>query len=323
MICSKKARTRRDQPANPSLTLVASVLKAPHDASTCTLWPACNSPDVEYDNAGLSPVTFRNGILIDHDNLEAFSDPANYDKEDTSDTGIAFYTALAKETGGPVFEIACGTGRVSIPIARLGFSVTGLDIVPGMIAQARRKSSGLPARWIEGDARRFDLGEKFRLIFLTGNGFQAFLTNADQEALLQRVRAHLHDEGLFAFETRNPLLTHSRGQEGLFVNLETNEEEQDWPSFVDTGGREVRVSRTRAYDPVAQILHWTTTRRWHEGGEEHTKVTRIALRYTFPQELTALLYHNGFSIVRQYGDWNLEPLSAASRSIIVVCRKRA
>ena len=121
--------------------------------------------------------------MIDHNNLEELSDPANYDMEDASDTGIAFYTALAQETGSPVLEIACGTGRVSIPIARLGFSVTGLDIVPGMIERARSKSVGLPMRWIVGDARTFDLSEQFRLIFLTGNAFQAFLTNADQEAL--------------------------------------------------------------------------------------------------------------------------------------------
>ena len=122
-----------------------------------------------------------------------------------------------------MLEIACGTGRVSIPIARLGFAVTGLDIVPGMLERARSKSAGLPTRWVEGDARDFDLGERFRLIFLTGNAFQAFLTRADQEALLGRVRAHLHDEGLFAFETRNPRWRTSRGagtrtHDGLFVS---------------------------------------------------------------------------------------------------------
>ena len=71
--------------------------------------------------------------MIDHDNLEEFADPRTYDREDSSDTGVAFYTALARETGGPVLELACGTGRVSIPIARLGLAVTGLDIVPGMV----------------------------------------------------------------------------------------------------------------------------------------------------------------------------------------------
>jgi SAM-dependent methyltransferase len=277
--------------------------------------------------------------LIDHDNLEEFADPHNYDLEDSSDTGLAFYSALAQETGGPVLEIACGTGRVSIPIARLGFQVTGLDIAPGMLERARSKSSGLPTRWVEGDARTFELGEQFRLVFLTGNAFQAFLTLTDQEALLQRVHAHLHDEGLFAFETRNPRwanLVRSDQQEtqpgskgahlhddGVFAFLETRDEEEYGQTYTDTSGREVRVSRTQVYDHVAQVLHWTSYRRWHEDGQEQTKITRIAVRFTFPQELEALLHYNGFTIVRQYGDWNLEPLTAASRSIIVVCRKHS
>ncbi len=264
--------------------------------------------------------------MIEHDNLEEFADAVAYDREDSSDTGVAFYAALARETDGPVLEIACGTGRVAIPIARQGYAVTGLDIVPGMLELARSKSVGLPVRWVEGDARNFDLGERFRLVYLTGNAFQLFPTNADQEALLGRVRAHLHDEGMFAFETRNPRWG-GRGEregdrDGLFVDLETREEEEPRPSYVDAQGREVRVFDTRTYDHVAQILHWTTHRRWHEGGKERTKITRIALRYTFPQELAALLHYNGLTVVRQYGDWDGEPLTAASRSIIVVCRKR-
>jgi len=62
--------------------------------------------------------TFRGRPLIDHDNLEEYADPVAYDRQDTSDTGVAFYASLAQETGGPVLEIACGTGRVAIPIAR-------------------------------------------------------------------------------------------------------------------------------------------------------------------------------------------------------------
>jgi hypothetical protein len=85
----------------------------------------------------------------------------------------------------------------------------------------------------------------------------------------------------------------------------------------------VRESRTRAYDHLAQLLHWTSRRCWQEGAQERTKITRTALRYTFPQELGALLHHNGFTVVRRYGDWDGEPLTAASPSIIVVCRKRS
>lgn len=259
--------------------------------------------------------------MFEHDNLEEFSDAVNYDMQDASDTGVAFYGGLAREAGGPVLEIACGTGRVTIPVAKLGFATTGLDIVPEMLARARRKSAGLPVRWVEGDARTFDLRERFRLIFLTGNSFQAFVTNDDQAALLRRVRAHLHDEGIFAFETRNPLLPNTRTRAGLFVPLETREEEEHWPSFVNADGHEVRVSTTRVYDHVAQVVHLTSYRRWRAGGREQTRDASTALRYTFPQELAALLHYNGFTIIRQYGDWNLEPLSAASPSILVVCRK--
>src|SRR5688572_24649072 len=127
-----------------------------------------------------------------------------------------------------------------------------------MLAMARTKSADLPARWVEGDARTFDLGEHFRLIFLTGNAFQAFLTNADQSAVLGRARAHLHDAGLFAFEVRNPrwtgLETRAEAYEGVFFKLETSTEEQGWQTYIDTKGRSVRTSHSQVYDHVAQIL---------------------------------------------------------------------
>lgn len=96
------------------------------------------------------------------------SQTAPTERELDNDSGIAFYTGLARETGGPVFEIACGTGRVTIPIARLGLPVTGLEIDPHTLDRARLRGAGLPVRWIEGDGRPFDLGERLQLIFLTG-----------------------------------------------------------------------------------------------------------------------------------------------------------
>jgi hypothetical protein len=119
------------------------------------------------------------GSLIGHNYLEKFAGPHTYEIENS------------------------GTGRASIPIARLGIAVTGFDIVPGMVELARSKSADLPTRWVEGDARirprraiPTDLFDRKRL--------PGILTRANQEALLERMRAQLHDEGRFAFETRNP-----------------------------------------------------------------------------------------------------------------------
>lgn len=215
--------------------------------------------------------------MLDHDNLEEFADAVEYDMADSGDEGVAFYGALAEETGGPVLELACGTGRVAIPIAKSGFHVTGLDIVPGMLAQARRKSQGMSVRWVEGDAR--------------------------------------------AFETRNPLLPNTNTREGFFPTLETIGEEVRRPSYTDAEGREVRVTTTQVYDHVSQVLHVTSTKRRRARGREQTQVARTALRYTFPQELAALLGRNGFDTLRRYGDWDEGPLTAESPSIISVCRK--
>ena len=85
--------------------------------------------------------------MIDHDNLEEYADPVDYDRQYSSDTGVAFYSALAWEAGGPVLEIACGTGRVAIPIARQGFAVTGLDVVPAMLDRA--DGGHMSGRWVD------------------------------------------------------------------------------------------------------------------------------------------------------------------------------
>ncbi len=87
--------------------------------------------------------------------------------------------------------------------------------------------------------------------------------------------------------------------------------------------RPASLLREQVYDHVTQILQWTTYRRWREDHVEQTSTTRIAVRYTFPQELAGLLHYNGFEIIRQYGDWNGQPLTADSPSIIAICRKQA
>ncbi len=110
---------------------------------------------------------------------------------------------------------------------------------------------------------------------------------------------------------------------GMFFYLETRSEEIATGGYVDAQGRSIQGSYTQIYDHAAQILHLTGYQRWREGEKKHMQITRTALRYTFPQELAGLLHAHGFAIARQYGDWNYEPLTEASPSIIVVCRPRA
>ena len=249
-----------------------------------------------------------------HDNLEEFADPPNYDIEEGERTArrIAFYCDLAKRVGGPVLEIACGSGLVTIPIAALGLDVTGVDLAQPMLEHARKKADAqnLNVRWVEADARSFDLGGKYPFILLTGNAFQAFLRREDQEAMLASVKRHLTPNGIFAFETRNP-----SGHD-----LTNQPEEEFDQSYTSVEGHRVSVSFTQAYDPIVQVMYWTSYRRWNDGGRDHTKETHIACRFTHPQELEALLHYNSFEVIEQYGNWDKEALSVSSSSIISICK---
>ena len=251
-----------------------------------------------------------------HDNLEEFSDPPNYDIEEgeRSASRIAFYCDLAKSIGGPVLEIACGSGLVTIPIAAQGLDATGLDLARPMLEHARKKAEqqNLNVHWMEADARSFDLGSQYQFIYLTGNAFQAFLHREDQEALFAAVKRHLAPQGIFAFETRNP-----SGHD-----LSNQPEEEFDQSYTSVEGHLVSVFFTQRYDPITQVMYWTSYRRWNGGERDHNKETHIACRFTYPQELEALLHYNGFQIIQQYGNWDKEALSASSPSIISICKVR-
>lgn len=248
------------------------------------------------------------------DNLEEFTDPPNYDIEEGEQSAerIAFYCDLAKTFDGPVLEVACGSGLVTIPIAAQGLDVTGLDLARPMLEHAGKKAEakGLSIRWVEADARSFELGQQYQFILLTGNAFQAFLHRKDQEALLASVKRHLMPEGIFAFETRNP-----SGHE-----LTDQPEEEFDQTYTSAEGHHISVYFTQRYDPIAQIMYWTSYRRWHDRECDHTRETHIACRFTYPQELEALLHYNGFHIMQQYGNWEKQALTASSPSIISICK---
>gem|GEM_PF-3315771 len=79
------------------------------------------------------------------------------------------------------------------------------------------------------------------------------------------------------------------------------------------------ISGVQAYDAVAQVLHWTTYRRWRDEGRAHLKTTRIACRFTEVAVLDALLLRAGLAVRERYGDWTRAPFTTASPSFLSVC----
>ena len=89
---------------------------------------------------------------------------------------IDFYREMSAEIkprGQALLEVACGTGRVGIRLAKDGINVVGLDLSADMLAVAKKKSQDLTnIRWVQADMRSFDMDEKFGLAIITGHAFQ-------------------------------------------------------------------------------------------------------------------------------------------------------
>ncbi|MBB6020130.1 ubiquinone/menaquinone biosynthesis C-methylase UbiE [Paenibacillus sp. JGP012] len=249
--------------------------------------------------------------MIDHNNQEEYLDPMNYDLEFGGETDkYEFFLQLAKKYPGHVLELACGTGLATLYLAERGVRITGVDIVEPMLAYARVKAKELsvefPAEFLEADARTFETDQRYSMIYLTGNAFQAFLSDDDQQALLQTVYNLLEPGGIFAFEMRNP--------DG---NDLSDEEEESWGTFVDVDGVTVKVSGTQTYDAENQIMHWVTIRDW---GHRRT-TSRIACRFTDVQSLQQLLDKQGFIVEHQYANWDHTAFQPSSPMVISVCKK--
>ena len=253
--------------------------------------------------------------MIDHDNLDDFRDPETYDVQcDAFDEDIPFIEQWARSLGGPLLDLACGTGRMAIHMALQGYQVTGVDIVPEMIARARQKAAerSVSIEWVVADARTFRLAKQFPLIYMLMNAFQFLLTREDHEGMLARVREHLQPEGCFIFETRNP------SPRNLFQVRHPEPQTYTMPD-----GRQLVVTEQQYYDPITQIQHYSSPHQWIDpGGQRVEKTHRVALRYVFPQEMEALLFYNGFRILSCYGNWQQEPLTATSPAMIYVCQRR-
>ena len=250
-------------------------------------------------------------------NSEEYDDAILYDKENESyRQDLPYLLKWASKTQGPIIDLACGTGRATIPLARKGYKLIGVDLHKGMLEQAKKKSSDLNVdiEWIEQDARMLNLNVRSSLIFSVGNSFQHFLTNEDQDGFLSSVTKHLEQVGLFIFDTRFPST-----EELLQPDIEEywrTIQEKDTPKKID-------VYTKSTYDSLSQVQHYTTIRKFVdcEGTITDEQRTNIRLRYVYPKEMERILSSNGLEIVHIFEDWKETPVTNDSYGMIYVCKK--
>lgn len=238
---------------------------------------------------------------------------------------VEFYRALADEHGGPVIELACGTGRVAIPLAEAGHEIVGVDRSAPMLAIAEEKRRSAAAdvaerfQFVEGDMRDLDLGRTFRLAIIAFRSFAHLLTVEDQRRCLATVHRHLEPGGILALNVFDPRL-----------DLCLPGEAGDYPmargtaTLPDTGTTVEVVATTRANDPVRQLMveTWQFTERGPDGSVLRQELEELTLRWMYRYELHHLLELSGFELVAEYSDFAKSPPVYAGE-LVVVARRSA
>src|SRR5260370_7381830 len=148
--------------------------------------------------------------------VQLYRRPDEYDLEHLGDDeDIQFYVNLSRSLKPErVLELACGTGRITIPLAeegaRSGYSVVGLDTEPAMLKQAGQKLKRLPAavrrriKLVEGDMRTWRRRTPFDLIVIPCSSISHVLELRDQLAIWDRALQNLSSGGRFVVETTIP-----------------------------------------------------------------------------------------------------------------------
>jgi len=194
-----------------------------------------------------------------YDRIAAIYDP--WSRSVTEDVG--FYVDQALASGGPVLELAVGTGRIAIPIARAGVSVIGIDTSPAMLAVARSaaEEAGVGRRLDlrVGDLREPPVPERVPLVICPFRSLLHMETEDEKARALRAARSLLLPEGRFVFDVFAPSREDIEETNGRWLEREPGIfERADW----DEGSRTLTLS-VRSDDAVTSFgLHWLSAPEW-------------------------------------------------------------
>ncbi|MEW2440814.1 class I SAM-dependent methyltransferase [Micromonospora marina] len=242
--------------------------------------------------------------------MSVFDDPglfgrlwaATYDGPGNPDPAPAvdFLAPLAE--GGPVLELAVGTGRVALPLAARGLAVEGVEASPEMVAQLRAKPGGADMPVAVGDMADVPVAGPYRLVFLVFNTLFNLVSEERQAACFRNVARVLAPGGAFVIETFVP------DPAGF------DRDEQVQVREVTEDSATIRMHR---YDRAAQ----TFVRQTVTFDADGVHLKPFAMRYAWPDQIDELAERAGLRLTERYADWDRTPFDEDSRSHISVYRR--
>ena len=220
-----------------------------------------------------------------------------------------FYVDLARERGGRSLELACGTGRFTIPLAQAGLNVTAGDLSETMLAEARAAAAraGVSIPFHRIDMRDFDLGVTFDKIIVTTNSVLHLHSADDFSRFFATVTRHLAPEGQLIFDAFVPSI----------ALLSRSPDTREPLGQFGTGDERVTVDETMRYDPITQVSHieWI----WSRPGAPDFWRHPLEMRQIFPLEMPVLVASGGLRLLERFGGFDRSPLGPDSRRQVCIC----
>lgn len=222
---------------------------------------------------------------------------------------LDFYGQYARLTGGPVLVLLCGTGRVAIPIAKLGIPVIGLDADSAVIDLAKQRAIAANANramFVQGDPTHFVSEDKHPLILIPGGALQRLLTLEEQRACLIGARQALQIGGTLLLDL--PIL-----------DLDQTRQIPTAIRRYGSTGDQVAVIRSQiAYDPSRQVVQTLVACEWLDssGRVQNVQYGTCLTRHATPGEMILLLESCGFQAT-VYGGFDRQDLVLGANRLVL------
>lgn len=246
-----------------------------------------------------------------------------YDLDMVEDPGdLDLYLALAGRTGGPILELAAGTGRICVPLAEAGHRVTAVDNDPAMLARARDRAAaaGTAARerieFVEADllGLRLPAEGTFRLAFIALNSLFLLASRSAQREAFATMARHLAPGGLAIADVWLPDADDLARFDGRLI--------LEYERLDPASNTLVTKSAAAQHDAASGIVNLTSI--YEEGGQGAAPirfVRRDALRLVSASELRDFTESAGLEVETLAGGYELEPIGPGSERAIVVARR--